>query len=231
VSADISANTSAHTSADILRTVDAYYSAKVREHGPSPRGVDWNSEESQRFRFEQLLRIRVDDEWADDGPFSVLDYGCGYGALVDHLDALGRPFRYLGFDVSEEMIRVARERYPDRPDVAFTSAAADLVPADYCVASGIFNVRLATPDDAWLAYIHATLDRLDQLGRRGFAFNALTSYSDVEKMRPDLYYTDAPALFDRCKRRYSRFVALLHDYPLYEFTMLVRKEQVWKGRA
>jgi SAM-dependent methyltransferase len=212
--------TSGHESADILRTVDTYYSAKVREHGASPRGVDWNSEESQRLRFDQLLRVR-----ADDGPFSVLDFGCGYGALVDHLDALGLPFRYLGFDISEEMIRVARERHPDRQDVVFTSAEADLAPADYCIASGIFSVRLTTPDDVWLAYIHTTLDRLDQLGRRGFSFNALTSYSDVEKMRPDLYYSDALALFDRCKRRYSRFVALLHDYPLYEFTMLVRKGQ------
>jgi len=30
-------------------------------------------------------------------------------------------------------------------------------------------------------------------------------------------------LFDYCKRTYSRDVALLHDYGLYEFTILVRK--------
>ena len=30
-------------------------------------------------------------------------------------------------------------------------------------------------------------------------------------------------MFDLCKRRYSPRVALLHDYPLYEFTVLVRK--------
>jgi len=201
-----------------LGGIGRYYSEKLAAHGASPRGVDWNSEESQRLRFDQLLRVRADGE-----PFSVIDYGCGYGALVDHLDALGLPFRYLGFDISQEMIRIARERHPDRQDVSFTSAEADLVPADYCVASGIFNVRLEIPDDDWLAYIHATLDRLDRLGRSGFSFNALTSYSDVEKMRPDLYYADPLALFDRCKRRYSRFVALLHDYPLYELTILVRK--------
>ena len=26
-----------------------------------------------------------------------------------------------------------------------------------------------------------------------------------------------------CQRRYSRHVALLHDYPLYEFTIIVRR--------
>ncbi|KAQ37574.1 hypothetical protein AJ39_03274, partial [Mycobacterium tuberculosis MD14844] len=59
--------------------------------------------------------------------------------------------------------------------------------------------------------------------RRGFSFNCLTSYSDASKMRDDLYYADPCALFDLCKRRYSKSVALLHDYGLYEFTILVRK--------
>ena len=45
-------------------------------------------------------------------------------------------------------------------------------------------------------------------------------------MRPDLYYADPCFLFDYCQRRYSRWVAVLHDYGLYEFTIVVRKEEV-----
>ncbi|MBC7939785.1 MAG: class I SAM-dependent methyltransferase, partial [Chitinophagaceae bacterium] len=40
------------------------------------------------------------------------------------------------------------------------------------------------------------------------------------------YYPDPLDLFDVCKRRFSRNVALLHDYGLYAFTILVRKELV-----
>ena len=54
-------------------------------------------------------------------------------------------------------------------------------------------------------------------------YNLLTKYSDKEFMQSYLYYADPCALFDLCKRRYSRHVALLHDYGLYEFTILVRK--------
>jgi hypothetical protein len=43
-------------------------------------------------------------------------------------------------------------------------------------------------------------------------------------MRADLFYADPCVYFDLCKRRYSRQVALLHDYGLYEFTLIVRKE-------
>ena len=56
-----------------------------------------------------------------------------------------------------------------------------------------------------------------------FAFNLLTAYSSPGLQRPDLYYADACFFFDHCMKRYSRHVALLHDYGLFEFTVLVRK--------
>jgi putative ABC transport system permease protein len=76
----------------------------------------------------------------------------------------------------------------------------------------------------WRAYVNETIDRLAELSLRGFAFNCLTSYADADRMRPDLFYADPCELFDRCKRRYARNVALMHDYDLYEFTILVRKK-------
>ena len=66
--------------------------------------------------------------------------------------------------------------------------------------------------------------QLNSSSSLGFAFNCLTTYSDPDKMRPYLYYADPANLFRHCKERYSRNVALLHDYDLYEFTILVRKD-------
>ncbi len=57
------------------------------------------------------------------------------------------------------------------------------------------------------------------------AFNLLTSYSDKDMMRPDLYYGDPLFYFDYCKRNFSQNVALLHDYGLFEFTILVKKNK------
>jgi SAM-dependent methyltransferase len=201
----------------IIARVERYYSGKLRTHGATPAGVDWNSESSQRLRFEQLARIADGAE-----PFSLLDYGCGYGALFGYLSDQGKPLSYCGFDISPDMVAQGRELYGAR-GARFVSDAAALEPADYVVASGIFNVRLDVDEERWKAYVEETIERLHQLSTRGFAFNVLTGYADRDKMRPDLHYADPLALFDRCKRRYSRFVALLHDYPLYEFTILVRK--------
>jgi SAM-dependent methyltransferase len=202
----------------ILSGVATYYANKLAEHGQTPKGVDWNSSRGQVLRFRQLCRIIQGAE-----RFSLTDLGCGYGALFDYLADTYSTFDYTGVDVSESMVSAAAERYRDRPGVHFLCASEPDGAADYCVASGVFNVRLGFADEEWLAYIESTLDVLDRSSRFGFAFNCLTSYSDAEKMRADLYYADPCRLFDLCKRRYSRNVALLHDYEIYEFTILVRK--------
>jgi len=203
----------------ILDNVRRYYGEKVRTHGATARGVDWNSSDSQRLRFEQLLKLA-----GGSRRFSVNDYGCGYGALADYLRDEGYSFRYRGFDISPQMIAEAGELHPATEEVAFVGEERALGVADYTVASGIFNVKLQVPAVEWEAYVLETLGAIDGLSRRGFAFNLLTNYSDAEFMRPDLYYADPLFYFDLCKRKFSRFVSLLHDYPLYEFTLLVRKE-------
>ena len=204
---------------DLLTEVAEYYTTKLAEHGETPRGVDWNGEESQTLRFEQLCKIV-----ATSNRFSLNDLGCGYGALYGFLASKYEEFSYSGVDVSESMIRAAEQRYKDKPQTRFVLSSEPDQIADYSVASGIFNVRLNRSEYEWRTYLEATLDILDRTGRFGFAFNCLTSYSDEDKMRDYLYYADPCVLFDLCKCRYSRNVALLHDYGLYEFTILVRKQ-------
>jgi SAM-dependent methyltransferase len=204
---------------NLLVEIANYYAGKLAEHGETPRGVDWNGEESQALRFEQLCRIVHNPK----NDFSVNDLGCGYGALLDYLGSRQMMATYLGVDVSEDMVRSARTRHGVAANARFIAAAEPDAVADYGIASGIFNVRLGRSDAEWFEHLGITLDVLNKTSRQGFAFNCLTSYSDQDKKRDYLYYADPCKLFDLCKRRYSRQVALLHDYGLYEFTILVRK--------
>ncbi len=204
---------------NLLSDVANYYTDKLASHGQTANGVDWNSEGSQILRFAQLCKI-IDPALKS---FSISDLGCGYGALYDFLKSNYSGFSYNGFDVSQAMIDAASARHKGQSGARFVLANTPDVVADYGIASGIFNVRLNRSDAEWSAHFEATLDELNRTSRLGFAFNALTSYSDADKMRETLYYANPTALFDMCKKRYSRNVALLHDYQLYEFTILVRK--------
>jgi SAM-dependent methyltransferase len=201
----------------LLKAVERYYTGKVLQHGPTPQGVDWNSAESQQIRFEQLLKLCGSRE-----PSALNDFGCGYGALAAFLRERGAAVRYTGYDISTAMIEHAQRIHSDLADVDFCSDLAALGEADYTVASGIFNVRFDVSDDAWGVYVLDTIATMAGHSRHGFAFNMLTDYADPERMRRDLYYADALYYFDYCRRTYSRWVALLHDYQLYEFTLCVR---------
>jgi SAM-dependent methyltransferase len=205
---------------ELLNEVAKYYASKLEQFGQTPQGVDWNGEASQHLRFEQLIRIADGVE-----PFSINDLGCGYGALFGYLSSRRRKVTYAGFDVAPSMVDAAAERFRDSKNARFVCTALPDVAADFGVASGIFNVRLGRSDLEWKVYLEETLDVLDRTSRKGFAFNCLTVWSDADRMRDYLYYADPCQLFELCKRRFSRNVAILHDYDLYEFTVLVRKSQ------
>jgi len=203
----------------VAEHAESYYGELLDQHGPTPLGMGWNSPEAQEVRFDKLLKIR--ESCGTDGPISINDFGSGFGGLVGYLLRLGEPFVYTGYDVAPNMVQEGRRLYSGMDNVTFTSRLEDVAPADFTVASGVLNLKLETPDDEWRTYVVETLDRMAAVSTRGFAFNMLTSYSDPDRMRDDLYYADPCFFFDHCMRRFSRRVALLHDYELFDFTMLV----------
>lgn len=204
---------------EILDQVADYYKAKILDHGLTPKGVDWNNVDGQFLRFTQLMEITGTQK----SGFSINDLGCGYGALVEFLQDNFNNWNYSGLDISAIMVESAQKRFDNLTHLQFKNSALLTEVADYSVASGIFNVRLKNDEDSWWKYITTILDNMNANSRLGFSFNCLTTYSDTEKMRDDLYYADPCKLFDWCKKNYSRKIALLHDYDLYEFSVLVRK--------
>lgn len=201
-----------------LAEINRYYTEKLGAHGASPQGVDWNGAESQRLRFDQLVRVCG----AEAEP-QINDIGCGYGALYDYLRSLGKKCDYLGVDISQAMIAKAQALHQGQPGCRFLAGERADRQADYAVASGIFNVRLSAAESDWRAHLLQTLEEINAGSRLGFAFNCLTKYSDPGYVKDYLFYADPCELFDHCKIRFSKNVALLHDYGLYEFTLIVRK--------
>ncbi len=200
----------------VVQTIDQYYSDKIRQHGPTPQGVDWNGEDSQTLRYDQLLKLLPEQD------FSICDLGCGYGGLLDHLARRRSNFRYTGVDISAEMVSEAQRLHVDER-CRFVRASAPPQPVDYVVASGIFNVRPGISDETWCGFVLDRIADMDATSRHGFAFNCLTSRSDPDRRRDYLHYADPAHLLTHCLA-ISRHVALLHDYGLYEFTILVHKE-------
>ena len=203
------------------KKLNQYFSEKLSTFGATPKGVDYNGPEAQERRFEQLVKV-VDPSQ----PFTIIDYGSGYGAMFDFLHRKGLQFDYYGLDLIEEMVLAGRETHKAFPNAHFTTEEKEVPVADYLLAGAIFNIKLDASYEDWQSFVVTTLNRMNALCSKGFSFNMLTKYSDAERMaqRPDLFYADPLFFFDLCKRSFSRNVALLHDYGLYDFTILVRKD-------
>jgi SAM-dependent methyltransferase len=203
------------------KEIESYYHDKLSEFGTGAQGVGWKNETVQYKRFEQLCQVI-----ADDTKFSINDLGCGTGELLLYLRKQAySDFTYYGYDVLENMIGLASERFRDTAGATFKHLAPGENPAtcDYTVASGIFNLKYDETENSWIKYITTTLATMNQVSTRGFSFNMLTSYSDKHLMEPHLFYGDPLFFFDHCKKNYAKNVALLHDYNEYDFTILVRK--------
>ena len=156
---------------------------------------------------------------------SVLDFGCGTGHL---LRVLERDFQfrghYVGFDLSAEMIELARSCNPrgtfQRRDIFKEGVGQDF---DFVLVSGVFNNRL--PDN--MVFLHEALRLLFSHTRRALSFNALSNYVDF--MDEGLFYADPEKVFAFCKEELSPSVALRHDYLVkddsipFEFTIYVRR--------
>src|SRR5262245_61906308 len=89
------------------KEVIAAYSHRLLEHGRDVRTLNWGSRTSQEKRFEVIAEVGI------EGGMSVLDVGCGLGDFQAWSRSRGLELDYHGIDVTEGMIGVCRDRFPE----------------------------------------------------------------------------------------------------------------------
>jgi SAM-dependent methyltransferase len=202
---------------NITSKVKSYYQSKINQFGSTPLGVDWSSESSQNLRFEKLLRyipLKEND--------SILDFGCGYGALLDYLKCRKMFPNYTGLDLVSEMLEVAAIR---NPEVAL-NFISELPPDrnwDYITMSGVFNVKGDTKIDEWEVYLTETLNSVMRLANKGISFNLLTSLNDLNRRKDHLYYCNPKEIALKINLESPFTLTIDHSYELWEFTVTILK--------
>lgn len=176
-----------------LGSVKAHYERKMAQ-GQRPEGVDWGSAAAQDDRLKALALLVS----AEDKPYSLNDWGCGYRRALNFFS----PEKYYGYDLNAW-------------DEATIIADAPSYMADYTIASGTFNV---IGFRWWEPYVIDCIKTMDNMSRKGFGFNLLHNRSDRQKT--GLFYTDpAWAIKHLPKGR----VSILEYYSPWDFTILVNK--------
>lgn len=204
-----------------LFELNQMYGDNFKRLGKTSSALGWKSQMEQKLRFEMLCKVIEPNKKS----FSVNDYGCGFADLYGYLlvNHSSEVSEYFGYEINEEILSIARQNLISQEAKFQLFDSIDIgTLSDFTIVSGTFNVKLDVPEKEWEDFIVAKLREIDKCSKVGFSFNLLSSYVDWKETQ--LYYGDPSFYFDLCKREFSRYVSLIHDYPLYEWTICVRKD-------
>jgi SAM-dependent methyltransferase len=194
-----------------LRRMQDHFRATTSGFPPEDtRFVGWGSESSQRARFAALASAGL------LGEDSVLDVGCGTGALAGWLREMGWKGRYTGIDILPGMIKAARRLHARERFQVATVSRRSVRSADWVVASGIFFL----PARDWDRRVARALKAMLRKSRTGVAANFLSARSPRRDRASK--YVDPGAVL-RLALKVSPRVALRHDYLPNDFTVFLLK--------
>lgn len=196
--------------------VVAHYERQLKQHGATARGMDWKDSDSQRLRFE-VLCVELDLAGA-----SVHDVGAGAGHFYDYLLERELDVRYSGSDLSKEMVEAARLRHPGASfELRDVLDAENSARYEFVFCSGLFHVKLDCPDVAWKSFVERAVTRMYEMSSVAISFNMM---SDRVDFRADgLFYSDPDEMSAFCRNQLGPNVEVYCDYPLYEYTIHVRR--------
>lgn len=143
-------------------SVHDFYDRELARCGETAEGLHYQSADSQRARF-RVLRELLPQALAG---VTLVDLGCGFGDFLLYLQEHGEaPGGYIGIDLHERMVEVARER--TGAEIIRADVLSDPLPsADWYVCSGALN-------NLTLEETRMAVARCYALARMGFAFNLL----------------------------------------------------------
>ena len=193
-------------------------------HGDSPKGTHQNNKETQHLRFQMLTEHLLNDHTHN----SIEDIGCGICDLYGYLKNKNLEFTYSGTEIVNEMISLAKQKYPE---ITVTNrdilSEAGREKYDFVVLSGTLNMPGNIQHEEWMKFCLSLISNMYGMCNKAIAFNFLTTHRTFTD--PSLFYFNPSELLDYCIKNLSRFVEIKHNYPLYEGTITVYRENYIQG--
>lgn len=211
----------------LIENQKEFYREKFRHFGDDPKALGYNDGESQRLRFKLLRELF---RYEKGGPFSVHEVGCGLAHFWQYAQEENMNCEYSGSDICENFISRSKTKFPagdfflQDMSEEFACLPPSVKEKDYYVVSGMFNPMNDNSVEEWEKFLFSVVDNMFRACRKGIAFNLLTLYSQENRRSKSLYYSDPKTIYDWCNAHLSRFVTVIADTPLYEFTVLVYRE-------
>ncbi|QIG51351.1 class I SAM-dependent methyltransferase [Nordella sp. HKS 07] len=199
---------------DISELFREHFARRLAEHGPTAAGVDWMREEMAHLSYDYALQL-VRREHHGTRP-TLLDVGCGYGALLSYAQDKGIDLDYTGIDIVPEMIGYARSLHKNGNFICGDFLLMnEMRRYDYVVCNGILTIKLRATTLDMDRYFNALVKKLYDCCNIGTCFNLMTN--KVNFQVENSYYRSPVETLAFCMSELSSKVVLNHDHPRYQF--------------
>jgi SAM-dependent methyltransferase len=203
----------------VVSDLKQYWAERIGRYGDTHEALGWSSKERQIKRFEVLSKIV-----GQSG--SVLDVGCGTGDLYLYLQNKGWRGKYVGIDISEEMLLAAKKKLP-----GLTFLCHDMFNPvtfgsfSYVLLSGALNLRMSESDYVQYKWMEIVVGNMWAAAKKAVSFNVRSSWG-FEPLSEEIFAFDPAIVLAFCKKLTSNLM-LDHTYFPHDFTVFLFKAK-WK---
>ncbi len=198
-----------------LDIINNFYPEYYKDSKSKSEVVGWSSKKEQNKRFEVLLNIGV-----ENGE-TVLDYGCGLGALYKYMTNHYDDFNYIGVDINQDFIDKCKQKYPNVKFKKIEDITDIKSKYDWFIASGAFTVYTPIKD------MIKTIKDVFKIVKYGIAINFLDSTyaknSDLVAIRGYNKIEIYKLFLEEFKEFHT--VELHDDYLKNDFTIYIKKRE------
>jgi SAM-dependent methyltransferase len=212
---------------EISKILHDHYRNTFVEHGSTSKGVDWGDKEwAALLRQNKMLEV-IREPIATKS--TVLDVGCGYGALADVIMKKRLNISYTGVDIVEEMVAEGKKRHPSYQFICGDIMDAEIGKYDYVFCNGILTQKLNASTLLMNQFTQRLIKKMFDTCNYGVAFNVMTTFVNFQK--DNLYYRNPAELMAWCMSELTPHVKIDCAYDLwYEYTVYLYKPNVVRGK-
>lgn len=202
----------------ISEILQKHYKRTITQHGPTAKGVDWGDDRTAEIRHKQMLKVIV----PCDHKINLVDVGCGYGAFYDYLKSEQIDVDYLGIDVVEEMVNLARRKHAEQAFIHGDFLKYDgTLECDYAICNGILTQKLDASLLDMESFAKDIIKKMFHVSKVGCCFNMMSTRCNF--FAPNLFYRHPSEILSYCLGEITNNVVIDHSYGLYEFTVYLYK--------
>ncbi len=195
------------------------YEQRLKKYGYSPKALGWGKNGRENIRFKILTQVGICKD------SSILDVGCGFGDYSKYLRSNYWKGRYLGVDITESLLEIARKQFVDINVKKLDILESEIEQKyDFVVGSGIFNAKLHHEDNN--KYIEKMLSKMYDIANYGVAVDFMSSYVDFQ--HKDAFHASPENIFTFGRTLTNR-LTIRNDYMPFEFALYLYKENKVNG--